>query len=76
MGMLGADMDDGIDGFHPLSDPTPRSNLSMRSVPPSTSSMPRGSSMHMPRTSSSQGAANDTMDEVSRVLAQIAFDKQ
>lgn len=76
MGMLGTDMDDGIDGFHPLSDPTPRSNLSMRSVPPSTSSMPRGSSMHMPRTSSSQGAANDTMDEVSRVLAQIAFDKQ
>lgn len=76
MGILGTDMDDGIDGFHPLSDPTPRSNLSMRNVASSTSSMPRGSSMHMPRPSTSQGAANDTMDEVSRVLAQIAFDKQ
>lgn len=65
-----------IDGFHPLSDPTPRSNLSTRGGAPGTSSMPRGNGLHMSRGSVPQGSANDTMDEVSRVLAQIAFDKQ
>ena len=75
MSMLNADMGNDIDGFHPLSDPTPRSTLSMMGPPGSTPG-PRGPGSHMPRSSVSHGTASDTMDEVSRVLAQIAFDKQ
>ncbi|WFD25864.1 hypothetical protein MNAN1_000831 [Malassezia nana] len=70
-----ADMGSDMDGFHPISDPTPRSNLSMMG-PPGSVPVPRSSTLSLPRSSMSTGAPGDTMDEVSRVLAQIAFDKQ
>lgn len=70
-----SDMGSDMEGFHPISDPTPRSNLSMMG-PPGSAPIPRSSTLSMPRSSMSTGAPSDTMDEVSRVLAQIAFDKQ
>lgn len=70
-----ADMGSDMDGFHPISDPTPLSNLSMMG-PPGSAPVPRSSALSMSRGSMSAGSPSDTMDEVSRVLAQIAFDKQ
>ncbi|SHO77331.1 Similar to S.cerevisiae protein YLL032C (Protein of unknown function) [Malassezia sympodialis ATCC 42132] len=70
-----AEMGNDMDSFHPISDPTPRSNLSMMG-PPGSAPAPRSSTLSMPRSSISAGAPSDTMDEVTRVLAQIAFDKQ
>ncbi|KAL4402721.1 RNA binding protein [Malassezia pachydermatis] len=72
-----SDLGTDIDGFHAMSDATSRSSLGMMGPPGSAPAMPRGPSLTMQsRSSISPAAPSDTMDEVSRVLAQIAFDKQ
>ena len=62
-----------IDGFHPIGDST--SHMPMMGAPGSVPSH-RHANMGMMRSATSPGAPPDTMDEVSRVLAQIAFDKE
>ena len=62
-----------IDGFHPIGDSA--SHMPMMGAPGSVPSH-RHANMGMMRSATSPGAPPDTMDEVSRVLAQIAFDKE
>lgn len=73
LSMHGGNMGSDIDGFHPISDPT--SHMPMMNAPSSVPSH-RHANMGMMRSPTSPGGPSDTMDEVSRVLAQIAFDKQ
>lgn len=71
----GPDRGADLNGFSPLSEPAPGAGISMMTpsapVPPH-----RSGSLGIPRNAGSASSPSDTMDEVSRVLAQIGFDKQ
>ncbi|WFD06584.1 hypothetical protein MVES1_001937 [Malassezia vespertilionis] len=76
IGMSGSnDLGNDIDGFHPISEPSTMPSLGMRhnniGVPGQ-----RTGATGMMRNQPASGASSDTMDEVSRALAQFSFDKQ
>lgn len=77
LGMHGnSGMGNDIDGFHPIGEHAHQMpNLAMMHGPGNGPASRHGN-MGLMRNPTSPGAAPDTMDEVSRVLAQIAFDKQ
>lgn len=77
LGMHGnSGMGNDIDGFHPIGEHAHQMpNLPMMHGPGSGPASRHGN-MGLMRNPTSPGATPDTMDEVSRVLAQIAFDKQ